>query len=135
MNTLTPEYVAGLFDGEGCISINPKGEGQLQRSLRLAMCWKPLIDTLHLQYGGHVYPQKKVKKHFKQSWHWCLTKKSDMLRLLHDIIPHLHEKREQAEVMYAICKLPHAKKEPNADVVLWAMAELKKLKERDFPVV
>jgi len=87
-------YLAGFFDGEGCIQIN-KG------SLRLAVCQlnpEPL-KMFQARYGGQIYHRASgPTTRFAYVWNVMATGTSAALR---ELLPHLVVKREEAETAIA----------------------------------
>src|SRR5690349_20246437 len=97
---MTPEYAAGLFDGEGSIGFYPVKEKQhhkawFRRSVVITGCWLPMIEELQRTYGGLVYPHNKSKK---QGWSWKINRKDEMVLFLESIQPHCIEKATQVNV-------------------------------------
>lgn len=84
-------YLAGFFDGEGCIQIN-KG------SLRLAVCQlnpKPL-EMLQARYGGQIHHRPAgATTRFAYVWSVMARGGGEALR---ELSPHLIVKRDEAEV-------------------------------------
>ncbi|ASR76460.1 LAGLIDADG endonuclease [Streptomyces phage Sushi23] len=93
-------YYAGLFDGEGCVSINKvKGYNGRKDSFQLrasvSSTNKPILDRLHMKFGGVVVERKRAGAQL--SWQWVLTSRMarDFLTLLE---PYLIIKHDQAIV-------------------------------------
>lgn len=101
---LTPQYLAGFFDGEGCIDLQrcyPKertGQLYVRPRLRigLAASSKRILDALQGQFGGHLVHRVSRKKNQQDSWSLEWLGNSAILSVLDYIIPHLVLKREQA---------------------------------------
>ena len=102
---MTPQYLAGLFDGEGCIDVQrmyPKaGRNRLYVRPRVRMCMTDsarfLADALHAKFGGHICT-RKGKQNQQNSWS-CEWLSGDAIRyILNLILPHLILKREQAKL-------------------------------------
>ena len=95
-------YLAGIIDGEGCITI---GAGQRETCvnynalLLVQNTSKKLIDWLQHNFGGHVYLSKKETSKTKTAWMWRFTKKKDIELILLAILPYLVVKREQAKIL------------------------------------
>lgn len=96
-------YFAGLFDGEGCISIN-KTKGTLAKpyqragfQLRVSVTNTnfDVLYALQEQYGGKVYIRKKVKARDYGDW---ITVSRQCAEPLTKWLPHLIIKNEQAKV-------------------------------------
>jgi len=62
-------YLAGLFDGEGCVNVSSN------RSIRLSikMADKPTMEWLHRTFGGGMYKSFKGSEGKKPNWTvaWC----------------------------------------------------------------
>lgn len=103
---MTPEYLAGLFDGEGCIDVQrcyPKaGRNRLYVRPRVRMCMTDsarfLADRLHAKFGGHILT-RKGKENQQNSWSIEWLNGDDMRRLLNLILPYLILKAEQAKLV------------------------------------
>ena len=94
-------YVAGLFDGEGCISLVK--QKRLNSDLPtytirvvLAMCHKPIIKRLHQEFGG-LYSERlgteKARNSFSIMW-----ANNKAIPFLEQLAPHLVLKKAEAEV-------------------------------------
>lgn len=104
---MTPEYLAGLFDGEGCIDVQrcyPKvGQGRLYVRPRVRMCMsvsaEPLMKALHAAFGGHIVRRRSTSKGQQDSWSLEWLNGEAMRVLLNTILPHLILKAEQAKLV------------------------------------
>jgi hypothetical protein len=70
-------YLAGIIDGEGCITIGAgKKETCINYNALLLVqnTSKELIDWLQKHFGGHVYLSKKETAKTKTAWMWRFTK-------------------------------------------------------------
>lgn len=105
MTELQLAWAAGLFDGEGCISITmfkPRGaSGEITPRYRmwaaLAMCDAPTVKRFSeiVDGGARVYVRRqKTWKHPHWEWRAC-----DVLaeRVIATLLPYLQTKRAQAE--------------------------------------
>ncbi len=99
-------YTAGLFDGEGCISIAKGRKGKKYSNPnsfyhKLYVCVantsEKIILFLHKNYGGHLYTQKRRSPRHKIGYRWGLTQQQaeDFLK---EMLPYLIIKKEQAEL-------------------------------------
>lgn len=104
---MSPEYLAGFFDGEGCIDTQrmyPNTTGRkrfyCRPRVRVAMAdsGRSVIDVLRREYGGHLTSRKPQNARQQPSVSWELLNKEDILRVLGIMIPHLILKREQAKL-------------------------------------
>jgi LAGLIDADG endonuclease len=104
---VTPEYLAGLFDGEGCIDVQrmyPKaGRNRLYVRPRVRMCMSDnvrfLMQMLRDKFGGHLCSRKAGERNQQNSWSLEWLNGNDMRRLLNLILPHLILKAEQAKLV------------------------------------
>ena len=94
---MSPEYLAGFFDGEGCVNINVRGEVR-QVCLRCDLVNTDLDHLKEVQrhFGGHVHQRPfKDKPNWKPfcsiTWHGRYA--ADLLRKLQ---PYLRLKTRQA---------------------------------------
>lgn len=91
---LSLEYIAGIFDGEGCVFIYRDSRwGSYTLSINIANTYYPMLVAIQEQLGGNL-------KHLANSndvWQlvWSSKKARDVLVLL---FPYLVVKREQAAV-------------------------------------
>lgn len=94
-------YMAGLFDGEGCICLvkqrNLKSDLPIY-SIRcvLSMCHKPFIKSVQAQFGG-LYTERKGSGMQRNSFalQWTNNRSKPFLEIL---LPHLIMKREEAQI-------------------------------------
>ena len=90
---LTKAYIAGLFDGEGIITLTYHSSKDEFRSPTVSMSNTSyeLLDFILKEYGGSIVKQKVYKDHHKQSWSWRL-KRRKALNFLSDIAPYMKER-------------------------------------------
>ena len=130
-------YFAGLFDGEGCISMAEHTNGRIPRLIvQMAISHKPALIRLQQWFGGGIYEQKRYSN--KPMFAWQIGSFEDQFRFLDAIQPFLDEKRTQADA--ALLYLAERKKysdrsrlpeEINA-LAIKTSASLRKLKEPVF---
>lgn len=100
------EYLAGFFDGEGCIDVqrvlDPQKRGRLYVRPRvrvgLAANGRYLLEMLQAQYGGHLRDRTSNNPKQQNSASWEMLSGKDMRRFLEPLVPHLVIKREQAKL-------------------------------------
>jgi len=105
--TMTAEYLAGLFDGEGCIDVQvmyPKaGEGRLYVRPRVRMCMtnsaRQMMELLHAAFGGHLVHRKAQKASQQDSWSLEWLSEDAIKEIIRTILPHLILKAEQAKLV------------------------------------
>ncbi len=108
---LDTKYIAGLFDGEGFISVNvwkPVKYGnysdhyvRYQLFCGVGMTFRPIITELYEMFGGTFYHHHRVNiKRFpncKPVYLWR-QQSDNAANFLRQIIPHMIVKREEAEL-------------------------------------
>jgi len=101
--TLSKNYIAGFFDGEGHISIpkyKHRGYVNYRMTLRVGItnCYKPVLEELKKQYGGSLIEKSWQKKKGQiPCYEWNCS--SNLAKLfLQDVISCLVVKKEQAEL-------------------------------------
>jgi len=97
-------YIAGFFDGEGCISLGRKKDGSYRRHYTYQLVvtvsnTKPeILEFLHRHFGGHF---RKIKnpstKNGKTVYVWALLCRK-ALNFIKTIYPYLKLKKRQAEL-------------------------------------
>lgn len=105
---MSPEYLAGLFDGEGCIDVQrmystiAKYKDRLYIRPRVRMCMSDnslfLGHELHKIFGGHISRRKSTSKNQQNSWSLEWLSQEDIKGILSVILPHLVLKVEQAKL-------------------------------------
>lgn len=104
---MTPEYLAGLFDGEGCIDVQRmyprlgRNRFYVRPRIRMAMAenCRPLLEALHAKFGGGFYHRKAHKKNQQGSWSLEWLSNDEIRRIIDLILPHLIVKAEQAKLV------------------------------------
>jgi len=100
-DVLSNEYVAGLFDGEGCVTsqmqwVKGKYEKYPRVHLRLSITNNSIriMELLEEWFGGGS--RKKQKN--KDCYHWLVIGKKEMLRFLNYIKDFVIIKRDQVDL-------------------------------------
>lgn len=89
-DAVTLSYIAGLIDGEGCITLANKCW-----RIQVAMTDEPVIRWLGT-FGGSVSERKRYGKR-KRNWRWLIMRQSEVVEFLMATMPYLRVKRDQAE--------------------------------------
>ena len=128
-NSLNVNYIAGLFDGEGSVSIgrtSTPGE-KLKRGrpgyfyekyflqVSIVNTYRPVLDLIHALYGGGVNRTSAVVGR-KECFVWKVGGKN-ALPFLEDMLPRVHIKREQIGLALKFISLPRT----------WQVEERKRL--------
>ena len=93
-------WLAGIFDGEGCITI---GAGKYPNTIMLRIVLRSrdkfVIDEIQRIAGGRVTyraVQKSWRPNCSDQWEWCLGKRALIEGLLVELIPYLLLKKARA---------------------------------------
>jgi hypothetical protein len=91
-------WAAGLFEGEGCISLNGTAGSDRKRPVMiLATTDFDVLRKFHDVIGkvGTIYPHARLKvgANRKPIWQWSLRGHDDVLRLFEQFRPHLGSRR------------------------------------------
>lgn len=96
------KYVAGLFDGEGWVRISTwqkPSSIHVRYSVHggINMCHRPIIESLHAQFGGHFYVQPRPNPKHRTLYAWVFASKQGrgVLRLMR---PHLVVKAAEVDL-------------------------------------
>lgn len=101
-------YMAGLLDGDGCITIGrhpASGKNKIVRfglQLIVASATRGLCDWPHAKFGGNVFEQANG------SFAWRMNGKP-VAALLTECLPYFVEKRPQAELAISLQDLKNEK--------------------------
>ena len=87
---LQTAWAAGLFEGEGCISIRPDVKSVI---LKLSSTDKDILDRFHKIVGGGAIYESKVKPGRKPCWEWNMGLKKDVVKTLERFLPYFGERR------------------------------------------
>jgi hypothetical protein len=92
------EYLAGLVDGEGCIRLASSNKGKYKKyypRLQVTNTYKPICDTLVLEFGGAIHIKRNKNPNWKTGYDWRLS--GDAARnLIKQLEPLLIIKKEDA---------------------------------------
>jgi hypothetical protein len=92
-------WAAGLFEGEGCISLNKEGK----YIVSLQMCDEDVVRSFAevIGYGTVLgpYQRSKYNPNARPLWRWHAIKRGDVYAVLKALLPYLHSRRtEKAEL-------------------------------------
>jgi len=104
---MSPEYLAGFFDGEGCIDTQrmypseAKARFYVRPRVRIsqAVSGRCVIDLLTSQFGGYVAFRKAQNSKQQDSVSWEFLDKRGIVKLLRAVEPFLVVKKEQARLV------------------------------------
>ncbi len=103
MNELEWSYLAGYIDADGCISLTKSKDGHHNISLGVSSINKGILDWIlectgygkitEVKFNGNIFHKTRKKK----QWLWR-THHNGMRYVLPKILPHLKNKKRQAEL-------------------------------------
>ena len=108
-------YLAGLFDGEGCVTISYRGRPKPKRVHRhgrasypywavrivLTNCSFALLRYLRRNFGGYVHQygwQPKLNDGRRRQNPWIVTNAAHCLWVLNGMLPYLYYKKPEAKL-------------------------------------
>jgi hypothetical protein len=111
-NKLTHAYVAGVMDGEGCISAAFTPDNKPMLRIRMGNNYRPLVQMFLDLYGGWFHTQE-AHDNTKEFYTWELTGKEKRESFLLQVLPYLITKRPQAKLALELVRLPSS---PNREL-------------------
>lgn len=97
-------YIAGLFDGEGCINFtNNRNELTYLRVVVVNTNYD-ILKYLQDTFGGSISELKRVSPKWKQAYQWSLTWAA-ALNFVDKVSPWLKIKHKQAHVAHAFAEI------------------------------
>jgi len=112
-------YLAGIIDGEGCITIKVQKKPRQNRltyevQIMVANTNLKLMDWLKERFDGNYYTINKKSQRHKTGYLWHFHKNKE--EVLKKILPYLVFKNEQAELALKVLEIKkegYYKREPN----------------------
>jgi hypothetical protein len=111
MTNIDAAYIAGLFDGEGCVLISTKqrfGRAVFWLEISITNTDKPVLDWILATVGGRMQKKPHNKKGNRDLWRWRASSR-EAAGVLEILLPYLRIKREQARLAIEFQKLLSAK--------------------------
>ena len=105
---ITRRYLAGLFDGEGYISIKPeykKGRTKFSPVLKMALTAKSAYVLFEIRdmFGGYIYKRTYSQgRNWNDSYYWDVHNFGIVEKVINYIRPYLILKKEQADLVYQL---------------------------------
>jgi hypothetical protein len=65
-------YLAGLFDGEGCVSMSLAKAGYMSVTVKVAMCDRAPVEALYARFGGEFVDGKQQTKTGRKVYSWSV---------------------------------------------------------------
>ena len=94
---LSIEYVAGFFDGEGCVYISPNGRLQVSVTQKRPQ----ILRKFRRMFNGRIGKNQRVNSAYR----WTICSKKDCLNFLRAIRPHTFVKRAEIDLGIEIAEL------------------------------
>lgn len=90
-------YIAGIFDGEGCVSLWLRRKRTVAVSVMITNTDANLINWLHEKLGGNVWTRTRTGK-YKTVYRWDVRGGRSAIEFLSRIRPYLIVKAKQADI-------------------------------------
>jgi hypothetical protein len=140
LSDATAGYLAGLLDGEGCLSV--RGSEWSRPSIEVVMTTPaPLILAKKWTGCGNVYSAKEKRENRRIPWRWVVCSIREISRVLDAVQKHLVVKWAEAQVLRIFTTLRRGRKmggprlDPEADNRLKRLSTLMKLDTPDLEAV
>jgi hypothetical protein len=96
MQTLSEQYIAGFFDGEGSIYLSKDASGYYRLNACITNACREILEIIQKMYGGYIRIKSPSSMGKKRVYELILTNKLAEV-FLKDILPYLVIKKEIAE--------------------------------------
>jgi hypothetical protein len=126
---LSPQYIAGFIDGEGCFSIS-RAHQSFNPVLVINNVIPDVLDSLKTQYGGSIRYRRNGGFGNGFIFDWRLHARG-LRKILPDILPHLILKKKQALIIEAFLEeqQPNGGKQISMAENAYRLQLIKELKE------
>jgi hypothetical protein len=96
-------YLAGLFDGEGTITLTKRKSTDLYRypTLSLTSTTKVLCELMQQAFGGWIVTKKNYKDHHKPAWSWH-TNGDKAVNGCAALVEYINEPQKKARMMLVV---------------------------------
>ena len=107
-------YLAGLFDGEGCIFYNKiyhkdkKRDTGINIGVSISNTYKPIMEMLYNEFGGHF--RERISKHqfetgrYRKVIYELVLRNAKAESFIRECLPYLIIKKERAELALELRK-------------------------------
>lgn len=109
---LTHAYIAGIMDGEGCVSAAFAPDNKPMLRIRMGNNYRPLVQMFLDLYGGWFHTTE-AHDNTEEFYTWELTGKERREQFLLQVLPYLRIKRPQAKIALELVRLPSS---PNREL-------------------
>jgi len=98
-------WLAGFFDGEGCLSLTYYTNSEGERSIRSARLFigqagergRKICEEIRAVFGGKVRKYKPKNENWKECYIWLVSERDDIIRIARALLPYLRVKKEEIE--------------------------------------
>jgi len=88
------EWSAGLYEGEGCLTLNSKtGKWRMGVEMTDGDVVKAFADSVEVGHYRGPYRRPDRPQRFKSTYFWDATKPSDIFKVICDFYPYVGERR------------------------------------------
>ena len=94
LNEIQKAYLAGYFDGEGCIFIGLKG----QRVVQIKSCYPKVVQLFNKIFGGRLYRGRSNQSKYWRDHFYFRVFGKEAVNVIKHLYPFLREKKEQARL-------------------------------------
>lgn len=102
---ITPQWFAGFFDGEGCVSIHENGDGLPRISVSVGQSEPVALTLISIRFGSSRDLVEKYSKKFNRKFYMLQWSGKTALPILECIKDHVVIKRRQVELGIEMIKL------------------------------
>ncbi len=74
--TISDDYFAGLFDGEGCVSISLDKKGSMNLSVKISMCSRAPVFAVYERFGGRLSDGSRKTELGSKIYTWSIENAS-----------------------------------------------------------
>lgn len=90
-------YIAGILDGEGCITYNQNQRGRRYPKISIGNTHQGLVEWLRMVLGGSTYYQDRSDRPgWSDCWLWVHSSGAAVYAILSKCLPYLLVKRDVA---------------------------------------
>ena len=107
-NTEKLIYLAGLVDGEGCLTRSiSRNTDRYRPQLRISGTHKPVMDWIKKWFGGNYYADHRGTAQTKTGYDWVIST-NQAITLVRRLMPYLIVKKKEAKVFVLFYKADKA---------------------------
>lgn len=100
-------YLAGLIDGEGCISASSQHAPRYHAQLKVLNTDRRMLNWIRETFAkGSVSVNRLGEGNSKTCFKWRVTGKENVAYILTEVLPYLVIKKDQALLARELCERP-----------------------------